>query len=307
MTDAARMPGPGGPTAVGVIGAGAMGMGVVRSLLRAGFDTRVRDIRAEAEAEAAALGATCEPTPAALVRACGVAIVLVVDAPQVETVLFGPGGAAAALAGGRVVLLASTCDPDYVAALAPRVAAHGGALVDGPVSGGPRRAADGTMTMMVAGDDAARARCAPVLAAIAGTVFHVGTRAGDAARFKIVNNLLAAVNLAAGAEALALAAKAGLDPRVVVDVVNASSGGSWIFADRMPRALAGDYAPRAATRILAKDVGIAVAFAQRHGVSVPFAEAAQATFAASVAAGLGEEDDAAVCKHARARAGLPPA
>ncbi len=123
-------------------------------------------------------------------------------------------------------------------------------LVDAPVSGGPKRAADGTMTMMVAGDDAARARCAPLFAAIAGTVFHVGARAGDAAKFKIVNNLLAAVNLAAGAEALALAAKAGLDPALVVDVVNASSGGSWIFADRMPRALAGDYAPRAAARIL---------------------------------------------------------
>ena len=117
-----------------------------------------------------------------------------------------------------------------------------------------------------------------MFAAIAGKVFHVGSRAGDAAKFKIVNNLLAAVNLAAGAEALALAAKAGLDPALVVDIVNASSGGSWIFADRMPRALAGDYAPRAAARILTKDVGIAVEFARRHGASAPFAQAAHAAF-----------------------------
>jgi len=291
--------------AVGVIGAGAMGMGVVASLLRAGFDTRVRDIKPDVEVEAAARGATCEPSPAALVRACGVAIVLVVDADEVETVLFGADGAAPALAGGRVVLLASTVDPDYVTALAPRVAARGGVLVDAPVSGGPRRAHDGTMTMMVAGDEGARARCAPVLAAIAGTVFHVGTQPGHAARFKIVNNLLAAVNLAAGAEALALAAKAGLDPRLVVDIVNASSGGSWIFADRMPRALAGDYAPRAAARILTKDVGIAAAFARRHGVPAPLATAAHAAFAAAVAAGYGDEDDAAIVKHCRDRAGLP--
>ena len=236
--------------------------------------------------QARALGAACDPSPASLVRACDVSIILVVDAPQVETVLFGPEGSAAALPAGHIVMLASTVDPDYVAALAPRVAAHGGVLIDAPVSGGPRRAADGTMTMMVAGDDAARARCGPVLDAIAGKVFHVGPRAGDAARFKIVNNLLAAVNLAAGAEALALAAKAGLDPALVVDVVNASSGGSWIFADRMPRALAGDYAPRAAARILTKDVGIAVEFARRHGAAVPFAEAAHAAFAATVAAGL---------------------
>jgi L-threonate 2-dehydrogenase len=292
------------PRAVGVIGAGAMGMGVVASLLRAGFPTRVRDIRREAEERATALGAVCDPSPAALVRACDASIVLVVDAPQVETVLFGPDGAADALPAGHVVLLASTVDPDFVAALAPRIAAHGGVLVDAPVSGGPKRAAEGTMTMMVAGDDAARAGCAPLFAAIAGKVFHVGSRAGDAARFKIVNNLLAAVNLAAGAEALALAAKAGLDPALVVEVVNASSGASWIFADRMPRALAGDYAPRAAARILTKDVGIAVEFARRHGAAAPFAEAAHAAFAATVAAGLGEQDDAAIYEYCRARAGL---
>jgi 3-hydroxyisobutyrate dehydrogenase len=293
------------PQAVGVIGAGAMGMGVVASLLRAGFPTRVRDIRRAAEDEARALGAACDPSPAALVRACDASIVLVVDAPQVEAVLFGPEGAAAALPVGHIVLLASTVDPDFVAALAPRVAAHGGVLVDAPVSGGPTRAAEGTMTMMVAGDDAARARCAPLFGAIAGTVFHVGSRAGDAAKFKIVNNLLAAVNLAAGAEALALAARAGLDPALVVDVVNASSGASWIFADRMPRALARDYAPRAAARILTKDVGIAVEFARRHGAAAPFAEAAHAAFAATVAAGLGEQDDAAIYEYCRARAGLP--
>lgn len=290
--------------AVGVIGAGAMGMGVVRSLLRSGFITRVRDIRPEAEHEAAALGAAGDPSPAALAAACAIAIVLVVDAEQVETVLFGDEGVASA-ASACIVMLGSTLDPDYVAALAPRLAATGVTLVDAPVSGGPARAHDGTMTMMIAGTELALAQCAPVLGAIAGKVFRVGERPGDAARFKIVNNLLAAVNLAAGAEALALAVKAGLDPRQVVDVVNASSGASWIFADRMARALAGDYAPRAAARILRKDVGIAVAFAARHGIAVPFAGAALAAFAATVDAGLGEEDDAAIYKWNRQRAGLP--
>ncbi|MEO8753266.1 MAG: NAD-binding protein, partial [Casimicrobiaceae bacterium] len=125
--------------------------------------------------------------------------------------------------------------------------------------------------------------------------------------FKIVNNLLAAVNLAAGAEAIALAAMAALDPRQVVAVINASSGGSWIFADRMPRALEADYAPRAAARILTKDVGIAVEFARRHGMLAPFADTAHAAFLAAVAGGLGEEDDAAIYKAARRAAGLPEA
>jgi len=292
------------PVAVGVIGAGAMGMGVVGSLLRGGFPTFVRDIRPDAEREAAILGAHPCPSPAHLAAACEITIVLVVDAAQVETVLFGSEGVVTALPPDGIVLLASTVDPEFVAALGPRIATVRGVLVDAPVSGGPARAANGSMTMMVAGDGAAIDRCAQVFETIAGRVFRVGTQPGDAAKFKIINNLLAAVNLAAGAEALALAVKAGLDPRLVVDVVNASSGASWIFADRMPRALAGDYAPRAAARILAKDVGIAVDLAARHGVTAPLAGAARTAFAATVAAGLGEADDAAIYQWNRRQASL---
>ena len=138
--------------------------------------------------------------------------------------LFGPDGAAAALAPGSIVLVGSTVAPDDV-----RGVARGSrrrrrrAYLDTPVSGGPARAADGTMTMMVAGSAAALDRCAPLLAAIAGKVFRAGSQPGDAAKFKVINNLLAAVNLAAGAEAMTLAAKAGLDPALVLEVVNASS------------------------------------------------------------------------------------
>jgi L-threonate 2-dehydrogenase len=279
---------------VGVIGVGAMGGGVVASLCRAGFTTHARDIRPEAMAAAAALGATVHESAATLAGAVDVVVVLVVDAAQVDAVLFGELGAAAALRPHAVVLLASTLDPDDVVAVAAKLAARGLSCVDAPVSGGPRRAAEGTMTMMVAGAAAAMARAEPVLAAIAGKVFRVGTAPGAAAKFKIVNNLLAAVNLAAGAEALALATAAGLDPRMVVEVVNASSGASWMFADRMPRALDGDYAPRAAAKILAKDVGIATSFAARHHVGVPFALAARDTFQRALAAGHGEQDDAIV-------------
>jgi L-threonate 2-dehydrogenase len=281
---------------VGVIGTGAMGIGVVESLRRGGFATHARDIRPEAQHAAVALGATGHPDPASLARACDIAIILVVDATQIDTVLFGPGGAAGAFREGGIVIVSSTVAPDYTTALAPRLARHGVTLVDGPVSGGPMRAANGTMTMMLAGPAAALARCEPAIAHMAGRAFRVGSTPGDAAKFKIVNNLLAAVNLAAGAEALALAARAGLDPRQVVDVINASSGGSWIFADRMPRALAGDYAPRAATKILAKDVTIAAEFAARLGAGATFANAARDAFRDAVGAGYGDEDDAAICK-----------
>jgi putative dehydrogenase len=289
---------------VGVIGAGAMGMGVVRSLIRHGVPAFTRDIRPEADREAAALGARPCASPAELAREASVAIVLVVDDTQVEDVLFGAHGAAPAFRAGSVVVVSSTLDPVYVAALEPRLAAHGVELVDAPVSGGPAKASAGTMTMMVAGSSSARARCAPVFGKIAGRVFEVGDRPGQAATFKIVNNLLAAVNLAAGAEALALAKKAGIDPRAALDVINASSGASWIVADRMPRALTGDKAVHAATRILAKDVGIAASLGDRMHADVPFARAALQAFEDAVDSGLGDEDDAAMLQLFAKRAGV---
>ncbi len=283
-------------TTVGVIGAGAMGMGVVRSLRRAGVPTLVRDVRVEAEHEATALGATIASTPAAVAARCDITVVLVVDAAEVETVLFGPSGYASSPRDGAIVVLSSTLAPDYVAALAARLAAAGITLVDAPVSGGPARAHAGTMTLMVAGPQEALARCDHCFAHIAGRVFRVGARAGDAAKVKIVNNLLAAVNLAAAGEALALATRAGLDLAAVAEVIGASSGASWIFADRAPRALAGDFAPRAAAKILAKDVGIAADFATRLGADATFARAAQAAFGAAIAAGNGDADDAVLLK-----------
>jgi L-threonate 2-dehydrogenase len=288
---------------VGVIGAGAMGMGVVHSLRRHAIATWVRDIRDGAAREAGALGAKIAATPADLLRGCPVAIVLVVDADQVEDVLFGVDGAAHAGTQERIVVLSSTVAPDYVVGLAPRLAAHGITLVDAPISGGPLRAHEGTLTIMTGGPEDALAHCAPIFACLASKIFKVGC-AGDGAKCKIANNLLAAVNLAAGAEALALAIKAGLDPQQFIEIVNASSGASWIFNDRMPRALAHDFAPRAAARVLTKDVGIAAAFAAQLGVDAPFAQAALRVFRETVDAGYGEDDDAIVALRALERAGI---
>ena len=289
-----------------MIGAGAMGLGVVQSLRRHGVSVAVRDIRPEAEAAAREFGATSRPTPAALAAECSVVILLVVDAAQIDSVLFDEQGAAAALAPGSIVIVSSTVAPAYVAALAARLEGQGMRVLDAPVSGGPQRAAAGTMTVMVSGAAATIEECNALFEAMAGNTFVVGSAPGAAATFKVLNNQLAAVNLAAGAEAMAMATRAGIDPHKFMEVVNASSGASWIFGERMLRALAGDRTPRAAVTLLHKDVGLAVDTAQAMDFDAPLARAARAAFVAAVAAGYGAADDAAMVDYYQASDRKPP-
>jgi len=289
---------------VGVIGIGQMGMGVAKRLRGLGFPVRVRDIRPDAEDEARGAGAVACESPAALAATSDVVITLVVDEAQTEAVVLGPDGAAATLGAGAVLVMSSTVAPAFAESLAARLAARGIAMLDAPVSGGPARAHAGTMSMMLAGPDAACARALPVLEAITGARFRAGARAGDGSRAKIVNNMLAGVNLAAACEAMALGIRLGLAPRTVFDVVNASSGGSWMFGDRMPRVLAGDYAPRAALDVLTKDLSILLGAAREARFPVPVASAAHQVYVAAQAAGLGREDDAALVKLYQALTGI---
>ncbi len=289
---------------IGVIGVGVMGMGVVETLARAGHKIYVRDVVAERMIQAATLGAIPCASPAAMAREVDVVIILVVNAAQVEEVLFGAEGAAPALAKGSVVILSSTLAPDYVEALALRLAALQLNLLDAPVSGGPARAAAGTMTIMVAGAAAAYQRSLGLLESISGKVFHLGDVPGTASKMKLVNNLLAAVNVAAAAEAMALAIRAGLDPRRVFDVVNESSGASWMFRDRMARVLQGDYAPRAAIPILTKDLGLAVDLAAEKAFPLSIGCHVHEIFSAASNASYGDEDDAALIKYYQALTGI---
>lgn len=287
------------PLPLGVVGIGAMGMAVCLRARDRGFPVAVRDVRPEAEAQARSAGATVCPSPAAVGRAARLVVVLVVDRHQVESVLFGDDGLVAGMAPGGLVAVSSTIEPDYAAALGPRLAAHGLRHIDAPVSGGPARARDGTMSMMAACEAEVFALAAPALRELAARLFHVGRQSGDGARTKMLNNLLAGVNLVAAAEALALGERVGLDAGALLEVIRASSGDSWVIGDRMPRALAGDFAPRAALDILKKDLGIVIGAGREAGFATPLAEAARAVFEAASRAGLGAEDDAALLKFYR--------
>jgi len=287
----------------GIVGVGNMGLAMALRLRELGREVHVRDIDPGREALAVAAGAHAAATPAELAARCAVVIVAVVDAAQSEAVLLGADGAAAGLGRGACVLLCPTIAPASTEAIAARLAAAGIDVIDAPMSGGPARARAGAMSLMVACGDAVFERHRGLLESLADPVFRLGTRPGDGARAKLVNNLLAAINLAGAAEALALAERIGLDGNAMLDIIERSSGQSWIGSDRLRRALVGDLAPRAHTTLLAKDSALALAMARAAGIEPELGARAAAAFADAVARGHGALDDGAMLDYFRAAGG----
>lgn len=285
------------PKNVGVIGLGAMGMGVARSLLRAGFRTHACDVRREVLTAFAAEGGIACATPAELGAACEVVLTLVVNAAQTEAALLGEHGAAAAMRAGSVVIASSTVAPEFAESLAARLAAMGLGMIDGPVSGGAAKAASGQMTVMAAGSAENFAKVEDVFQAIAQKVYRLGDAPGAGSKVKMINQLLAGVHIAAAAEAMALGIRAGADPAVLYEVISNSAGSSWMFQNRVPHILAGDYTPLSAVNIFVKDLGIVLDTAKKAAFPLPLTATAHQMFLTAAAAGRGGEDDSAVVKN----------
>ena len=234
---------------VTVVGLGAMGAPMARVLLRSGYAvTVVPHRRREAAETLAAEGAAIAASAAEAAAATEVVLTLVPDLPQLLEVAEGPEGLTAAGRGRLTLLNMSTVAPDGITSLAARLAARGIAVVDAPVSGGPARAADGTLTVMASGADADVDQVADVLAA---TI------------------------MVANAEALTLGAKAGVDPAQLREIVLASSGGSTVLDTWVPRNLLRDvYEPGFALKLMYKDAGLARDLARANGVPMPLANLA---------------------------------
>jgi L-threonate 2-dehydrogenase len=279
---------------VAIVGVGNMGGAIAQRILDQRWPVQVFDVDPAKMAALKALGATPRDDAAQAAIGCGVLIVCVVDAAQTEEVLFGANGAAQVMRAGQTVLLCPTISPTDVEGFARRLGELAVAAIDAPMSGGPARARDGTMSLMVACDDAAFERQRAVIEIMSNKVFRVGNKPGDGARTKLVNNLLAGINLAGAAEAMAMAKRMGLDLTRTLDVIEQSSGQSWIASDRMRRAIAGDYEPRAHVTLLQKDTRLAVEAARQAGFEGPLGPAAHAVFARAAEAGFAGLDDAAL-------------
>ncbi len=282
---------------VTVIGVGNMGGAMAANLLNRGWRVEVCDLDPLKVQDLVKKGAVALALPAQSAINSVAFVVAVVDAPQTETVLFGAHGLARMLQPGHAVLLCPTIAPEDVESFAQRLAALGVHVLDAPMSGGPVLARQGAMSLMLACSQAAYDQQADLLQALSSKVFRISDKPGDGARTKLVNNLLAGINLVGAAEVLALAGRLGLDLAKTLDVIEQSSGQSWIGSDRMRRAIAGDYAPRAHVTLLEKDTRLAVAAARAAGFDGPLGARASAVFAAAHKAGLAELDDAAIFRH----------
>ena len=197
---------------------------------------------------------------------------------------------------GHTVMLCPTLAPVDVERFAQDLASQGLHTIDAPMSGGPARAADGSMSLMVACAEHVWVRHQSLIDALSTKVFRISDKVGDGARTKLVNNLLAGINLVGAAEALAMAQKMGLDLAKTLDVIEQSSGQSWIGSDRMHRALSGDYEPRAHMTLLEKDTRLAIDAAQAAGFVGPLGASARDVFAQASAGGLASLDDGALFK-----------
>ena len=277
---------------VAFCGMGIMGAPMARNLAAAGFEVTVWNrTRERAEAVAGEAPVAVADTPAAASGAADVTITMVVDSPQVEEVLFGDDGAAGGMGDGHVAVDMSTIAPTAARALGERLS--GVPFLDAPVTGSRPKAEDGTLTIMVGGDEAAFERVRPVLEAMGRLVLRVGPP-GHGQMAKLINNTLAAINAAAIAEGLTLAGEFGLDTGALLQVAAAGSGASAMLDLKARPMLERDLDPLFKLEHMLKDVRHCLAEARALGVELPLAERAEQLYATAAERGLGERDFAAV-------------
>lgn len=254
---------------IGVIGLGNMGRGMALTLRRAGLGVSGFDQAEQARATLAGEGITIAADVATLATSVDLLVLSLPNAGAVRAVIEGAGGVLAHGRKGLIVVDTTTSEPETTRDLAAKLDAAGMALLDAPVSGGPKGAASGTMTMVIGGDAAVLARAEPVLATMTGKRVHVGpSGAGHAT--KLINNLLCAAHLVTLREAVALAKGAGLDPVQVFSGINAGSGRSGVSEVNWPLWIAnGAFDSGFTMGLMRKDVRLGAGLAASLGLALP--------------------------------------
>lgn len=288
---------------IGLVGLGNIGHGIGGNLIDAGFPLSVFDLRPEAADRLVARGARRAANLMVLAGAVDVVIVVVLNYAQVRDVVLGPDGVAVAMRPGGTVIVSSTIAPAQARAIGDGLAEYGLSFVDAPVTGGRAGAEAGTLSVLVGADREVFDACRPVLEAISGNVYYCGLPgAGQTA--KMCNQLMAGAGLVATAECMTLAAAAGMDRRLLFEIITHGAGDCWMFRDRGSRMLEGAEDVSSRLDIWMKDLGIVLDAAEELHVPLLLAQAARQWAALNVAAGHGAKDDTAMVKLMESLAGV---
>jgi 3-hydroxyisobutyrate dehydrogenase len=290
---------------IGFIGLGNMGTPMAANLGRGGHDVMAYDVAAErAHRFARAHTARATESLAELAAHAEIAITMLPTGREVrDAVLDAQGGAfAAGLRSNAIVVDMSSADPVGTRRLGAELARRGIRLVDAPVSGGVPGARDGTLAIMIGGEAETVAAVKPVLAAMGKHLFEVGGL-GCGHAMKALNNFLAATSSAAGAEAVTIGRRFGLDPAVMTDVINASTGRSFASENLIKQhVLSGSFSTGFALGLLAKDVKIAADLARQIGIEAPIGRLINQMWSEAREAVGGEEDHSRAWAYWQSRA-----
>jgi 3-hydroxyisobutyrate dehydrogenase-like beta-hydroxyacid dehydrogenase len=289
--------------AVGLIGIGLLGQALAHRLRTAGFEVMGFDIDAAKTARLAELGGRPAASIADLARRCEPIVLAVFSTDQVEAVVEGELLPALGDGSGKVVLCASTCDPDRIAALAERVAPRGLRLLETPVSGASGQVSRGEGVGLIGGDPQVLSAVEPVLRAMFPTYFHIG-KAGDGGRAKLAVNLILGLNRLAMAEGLVFAERLGLDPVAFLKVARSSAAYSQVMDVKGAKMTDGEFAPEGRVTQHLKDVHLMLEQAERVQQRLPLLEVHADVLEACVRHGEGDLDNSAVIKEIRRRRGI---
>ena len=287
---------------LGFIGLGNMGKGMALNLARAGYPLTVHDIRPEPVQELVQAGAKAAGSPREVAENSEIVITMVTSSPHVEQIMFGPDGVLAGLKKGNIIIDMSTIDPIVTRKVAAAATEKGIDMMDAPVSGAPPKAADGTLSIMVGGKKEIFDQCQPILEVMGEKIIHVG-EVGMGEVVKLANNLAAAIAGIGVFEGFLFGVKLGADPKVLYEVMSASSGNSWVLQTRVPypnvipqSPANNDFAPGFTTDLMAKDLGLILSAAEATKIPLLAGSLTRQLVEAARAAGYGDRDWSVVAK-----------
>jgi 2-hydroxy-3-oxopropionate reductase len=288
---------------IGFIGLGIMGRPMVRNLLKGGYAVAVHDLNAAAVADVTAAGATAPGSSLKTAAEADVIVTMLPDGPDVDAAVLGKGGILEGARAGSIVVDMSSISPIVSQKIAAACAAKGVGFLDAPVSGGEPKAIDGTLTIMVGGDQTTFDKVVPILQKMGSSVTLTGpVGAGNVT--KLANQIMVACNIAAMGEALVLATKAGLDPEIVFNAVKGGLAGSTVLNAKAPMVIARNFKPGFRIELHEKDLRNALLAGESMKVSLPMTSLVQQMLISLINEGKGALDHSAIVTFIERMAGI---